>query len=72
MGLYEGGKLRVPLPKRKKSFWLGEKKKVCSGEKTIAPLHVSSGPPLINGKPVKVAHSQLIQGIGLYQSSSAS
>ena len=47
---------------------LEKKKKVCSGGKTIAPLHVSSGSPLINGKPVKVDHSQLIQDISIKQS----
>ena len=58
-----GAKLRVPLPERikKDCFWLGaKKKKFAQGKKTIAPLHVSSGPPLINGKPVKVDHLQLI------------
>ena len=32
--------------KKKVCFWLGAKKKVCTGETTIAPPPVSSGPPL--------------------------
>ena len=50
MGPYEGGKsVHVPLPERKQKFVSGYEwqKKVCSGEKIIAPPpHVPSGPPL--------------------------
>ena len=40
MGLY-GGNLLVPLPEREKKvcFWLGAKKKICTGEKTIPPTY---------------------------------
>ena len=64
-----GVKSRVPLPERKKvCFWLGaKKKKFAQVKKTIAPLHVSSGQPLINGKPVKMDHSQSIEGISIKQ-----
>ena len=42
--------LLVPLPERKKGLFLvRSEKKVCTGEKTIAPpdVYISSGPPLI-------------------------
>ena len=64
MGLCEEGwDIACFFAWEKKSLFLvrSKKKKVYSGKKTIglAPLHVSSGPPLINGKLVKVDHMQL-------------
>ena len=57
------------LREKRSCFWLGAKKKsLRRGENhSPPPAHVSSGPSPINGKPVKVDHSQLIQDISIKQ-----
>ena len=63
MGLYGGGKncLFLCLRGKKVCFWLGVKKKVCTGEKNHSPPpHIASGLPLTITLP-------LLPSLGLFQ-----